>query len=110
MITAENISIVLQIATFIGIVFAVYLYFKKPQITSELNDAIFTEQFKNLTDKFDDRFQDMKEGVIKLMQNDLHELKSDVREHIKNQIINERSVASDFTKIFTLLDERLPRK
>jgi hypothetical protein len=110
MITEENISILIQICTLVGIVFGVYLYFRRPQEKGEITDALFAEKINFITERFETKFQDMKDGVVKIMQNDMQELKSDVREHVKNQIINEREVASNFSKMFTLIDERLPKK
>jgi hypothetical protein len=106
----EKISIAIQIITLVGIAFSVYLFIRKPQERSEITDAVFAEQFKNLASNFDTRFQDMKDGVVKIMQNDLQEVKSDVREHARNQIIYERENTAALSKLTTILEERLPRK
>jgi len=98
------ISVAIQLLTLFGFIFGVYLYFRKPQEKSEMNDAIFAEQFRHLSETFTTKFQDMKEGVVKVMQNDMQELKADVREHVKNQIINEREVASKLAALDTKLE------
>lgn len=95
---------IIQIATLIGIVFAVYLYFRKPQEDSIINDKVFNEKFKALSEKFDTRFQDMKEGVVKVLQNDLQEVKKGLTDHVTNQGIYEREMAGNIGKMDAKLD------
>lgn len=71
MITEENISIVMQIATLLGVVFAVYLYFRKPQEKSEINDEVFRVQFDAL-----------EKTVINLRDNHIHTLDEKLSKHI----------------------------
>jgi len=109
MITEENISIVLQIATLIGIIFAVYLYFRKPQEESIINDKVFDQKFCGLSEKFDTRFQDMKDGVVKVLQNDLQEVKNGLRDHVSNQGIYERELAGKIGGIDAKLDSLIKK-
>ena len=67
----EKISIVMQIITLIGIIFAVYLYFRKPQEKGEVTDAVFTEKFTSL-----DR------ELANLRDNHIHTLGTELRDHI----------------------------
>lgn len=99
MITAENISIFIQVCTLIGIVFAVYLYFRKPQEKSEMNDALFNQ-----------RLDSMRELVINLRDNHIHTLESKLDSHIAD---NQKYVESDIkwkAKLETVIEERLPAK
>jgi hypothetical protein len=88
----------------ISMIFAAMNSLKKPQEVSEINDAVFDEKFKGITDKFDTRFQDMKDGVVKIMQNDIQEVKSDLRGHIQSQSIYERETACKLGGIDAKLD------
>jgi archaellum biogenesis protein FlaJ (TadC family) len=90
--------------------FAIFLFFRRPQEKGETNDAVFVVEIRSLAERFDTRFADMKDGVVKVMQNDLQEVKSDIREHVRNQIVNEREVSAKLASISVLLDERLPKK
>ena len=72
MITQENISIVLQVATLVGIVFAVYLYFRTPQEKGEINDRLFQERLDNMQDLF-----------INLRDNHIHTLETKLDRHIE---------------------------
>jgi hypothetical protein len=71
MITEENISMVIQIATLVGIVFGVYLYFRKPQERGEITDAVMEEKFTQL-----DR------ELANLRDNHIHTVTTDLRNHI----------------------------
>lgn len=110
MITPTAITFAIGICTLLTFGVTLYNSVRKPQQKGEITDAVFAEKFTHLAEKFESKFQDMKDGVVKIMQNDMQELKSDVREHVKNQIINEREISSNFSKMFTLIDERIPRK
>lgn len=83
MITEENISIALQVATVIGMIFAVYLYFRKPQEKSETNDAVFDEKLCNLSKNTDEKIGNLKDLVINLRDNHIHTLQSKLEDHIK---------------------------
>lgn len=93
MITPENISIVMQIATLLGIIYAVYNSFRKPQEQGEINDKVFDEKFANLTKQLE---------TIK--NNDLHELKGMFNTHVLNQNANEREVSDKIARLDTKLD------
>lgn len=98
MITEDNISIVIQIATLVGMIFAVYLYFRKPQEKGEVNDAVF-----------DVKFEALEKMVANLRDNHIHTIESKLDLHIDNQNKSELTMAKTIGRIETLLDERLPR-
>jgi len=75
MISEENISIIIQIATLIGIIFAVYISFRKPQEKSETTDAVFEERMKN--------YENTTEKAITLALNHSHTIESKLDAHIK---------------------------
>lgn len=92
----DNAKSILDI---VAVLFVVFLYFKKPQIKSEMFDAVFEEKFKNLN-----------ATVVNLRDNHIHTLDSKLDQHIKdNQIASEANIRQ-MTRIETLLEERLPHK
>lgn len=93
MITPENISIVVQICTLLGIIFGVFLYFRKPQEKDEIYKAVLDEKFKILAEKLD-----------LLKNNDLHELKGLMDRHIMNQNISEREVSDKLARLDVRLE------
>lgn len=84
MITAENISIAIQILTLGGIVFAIYNTFRKPQETSEINDAVFDEKIKSLSISTETKIDTVKELVINLRDNHLHTVENKIDKHISD--------------------------
>jgi hypothetical protein len=84
----ENIQLVLSILTLAGVVFAIYSYFRNPDITAEKNLAVMKAQC-------DLKHANINENIFAIKENHLRHLESDVSQ-IKN----------DITKILTILDER----
>lgn len=82
MITSENISILIQILTLGGIVFAIYTTFRRPQEKSEVNDAVFDEKIKSLASSTDTKIDTLKDIVVNLRDNHLHTVESKIDNHI----------------------------
>lgn len=99
MLTQQVLHNILDVATFIGIIFAVYLYFRKPQEKSEVTDAVFEV-----------RFQTLEKMVINLRDNHIHTIESKLDKHISDQQVTTEANIRQMTRIETLLEERLPRK
>jgi hypothetical protein len=96
MTIVEYIYLVIAI---ISAIFAVYLYFRKPQELSESNDRLFNYQL-----------DEMSKTITNLKDNHLHTLQTKLDCHIDE---NHKYVQEDIkwkSKMETLLDERLPRK
>ena len=93
--TQDYISIGTQIITFIGVIFAIYLYFRNPQIKSEKTDIMLNQEIKQLTER-----------VQLLINNDIHEIKG-----MLNKMSGEfTSVQVQLGKLETRLEERVPKK
>lgn len=45
MFTEENLSLILQLCSLGAVIFAVFLFFRRPQEKSEVVDAVFQERF-----------------------------------------------------------------
>jgi len=131
-----DLDIIIQILTILGVVFAVYLGYRKPQESSEKKQILLEEKLgdkatvlaqqeveskasllaqqvnleKELTEK---RFSDMQtriDAAMTLTQNHIHTLdvKMDSLAISVNTLSN--TFSNDITKISTILEERLPKK
>jgi hypothetical protein len=98
MITEQNISIVIQIATLLGIVFGVYAYFRKPQEKGELTDAVFAQRFT----QFD-------RDLANLRDNHIHTISEKLDKHIDSQSTNDREVAGKLGGLDAKIDILLKR-
>ena len=101
MITEENISLIIQIATLVGIIFGVYLYFRKPQEKSETTDAVFEERMSN--------YENTTEKSIQLALNHSHTVETKIDSHIKESQAKGEADARWQGRIETLL-ENLSKK
>ena len=104
MITAENISIVIQISTLVGMIFGVYILFRKPQEESVKNDAVYSVEFKNLEKTFSDRFLMSDKELANLRDNHIHTLGLKIDSHIDSQQKNEMIVCEKLARIETKLE------
>jgi hypothetical protein len=113
--SATTINYILGIIALLNVGVIVWNSIRKPQEKSEINDAVFGVEVKNLSDKFgvdiknisekfDDKFTNMKESVVKVMQNDLQEVKKLMTDHITEQNVIEREMADKFARIDTKLE------
>lgn len=92
-------EIIYLIIAIISALFGVIMFVRKPQEKSEVNDAVF-----------DERFNSLKEIVVNMRDNHLHTLECKLDKHIEKQIENEKIIAEQFTRLATILEERLPKK
>lgn len=109
----EILNLIISILTLFGIVFGVYLYFKKPQIESKEFDLLMQQEFKShetAQDKefaaFDTKLLSLKENINNLRDNHIHTLQEKIEYNSKN--ISE--VKESIVRIETILAERLPKK
>lgn len=89
---------ILQIITIIGIIFAIYLYFRKPQEKSEMKDL-----------EIDLKFNNLEKTVINLRDNHLHTIESKLDKHInENQMVAIETTRS-LTRVETLMEQLLKK-
>jgi len=93
-----TIDFILQVATLLGVVFAVFLYFKKPQERSEITDAVFDNKFINL-----------EKTVVNLRDNHIHTLQGDLDKHIQDNQMFAIETTRSLTKVETLLEQLLKK-
>lgn len=93
MTAKEIIEISISVLTLLGIIFAVYLYFRKPQEASEKTDALLQVQVSGL----------IKE-LANLKDNHIHTLEIKITE-TKDSL---HRLELGMTRLETLMEERLP--
>lgn len=105
-----NLNTIIQICTLLGLIFAVYLYFRKPQEESFINDKVFEERMLHMREASRVEITGIKELVTNLRDNHLHTIESKLDGHIKDQHANELCIAKQVERITTILDERIPKQ
>ncbi len=95
MITNENIDLIVNIVTLIGVIFAVYLAFRKPQERSEITDA---EMRKDIIA--------LRVDLVNLRDNHVHTL--DTKLDVTNKSVQD--LALQLTRLNTIIEERIPKK
>ena len=88
----QNLGVIIQIITLMGVVFAIYKGFKNPQVSDEKDIALLKQACKL-------RHIALDENISSIRTNHLAHIESDIRELRNGQI-----------RIVTILDERLPLK
>lgn len=79
--------------------FAVYRTFREPDENAATSIAVMEERMKGL------------DGMLeKVMTNHLPHIEAKLDALVLRESDHDRSVAENFSKIFTILDERFPRK
>lgn len=99
MLTEQNLSIIIQLATLVGIIFGIYFVFRKPQEKSEIVDAVFQERFT----QFD-------RELANLRDNHIHTLQSKMEAHIQESQIVAISSAEKLGRIEGKLDMLINKK
>ncbi len=92
LLTPSNILFVIAVASAI---FAVYAYFRNPQINADKTDALLVQQLSIL-----------QKDVANLRDNHVHTL--DLRLDQTNDSIGK--LALEVTRLSTIIDERIPKK
>jgi uncharacterized protein HemX len=106
LLTTSNIVFVLGIA---GVVFAVFRYFKDPQIAADKKDALFAQQIKFEREATERRFSEIQnsfESLLTQSQNHIHTI--DVKVETLDGSVSE--MGRQLTRLATIIDERIPKK
>jgi len=85
--------------TIISSLFALFMFFRKPQEKSEITDAVMDQRFQSLDKEF-----------ANLRDNHLHTIEIKLDAHIQNQGVRNEEFSNGLVKITTILEERLPKK
>lgn len=90
----QTINVALNIVTIVGIIFAVYLYFRNPQIKTDQTTIKLRDDITDLQRQI----TDVKETHLKSVESDIKTLTSSVNELSKTVV-----------KLATIIDERIPK-
>lgn len=93
-IGSTEIVLILGICNLIGIIFAVYSYFRNPQISTDKVLVTLQENYSNLQKQV----TEIKETHLKAAENEIKTLTTAVNDLSKTVI-----------KLSTIIDERIPR-
>jgi len=128
----QTLSLILQIATVLGLIFGVFLYFRKPQEDIETKQAltdkdmtskatilaqkelesktlVLAEQVKSKNEENERRFNDMGirlDTAMTVAQNHIHSVDLKVDELMKTTNI----MCNKLTELSTVINERMPAK
>ena len=105
-ITPSEITFAIGI---IGTIFAVYKYFKNPQIEIEKKDALLEQQVQNNSEIAEKRFKDIQDnfnGLLLQSNNHIHTV--DTKVDFLTKTVND--MGKDIIKLSTIIEERIPRK
>jgi hypothetical protein len=110
MTSLQILDLALKILTLLGVIFAVYLYFKKPQEDSKITDVEFEKDLSHLKEDTNKKFIEMIAGFnksIELALNHSHTVETKIDAHIKESQAKGEADARWQGRIETLLEERL---
>lgn len=93
-ISPDSLSFFLAILSVIGVIFAVYLYFRNPQIRSD----------KDIS-KLQSDVESIKAELLEVKEKHLYEVQEDMKALSKNI----QDLSTTVTKLSTIIDERMPR-
>lgn len=93
--TTEVIENIIPVITIVGTIFAIYLYFRKPQEQSEKTDIVIGKEIEFL-----------KISLNNLKDNHIHTLENDVKD-LKTAV---KGVELSVERLSTIIDERIPKK
>jgi hypothetical protein len=99
MTSLQIIDLAIKLSTLLGVIFAVYLYFRRPQEKSETADAVFYERMSN--------YEKTTEKSIQLALNHSHTVESKLDQHIRDNTIFALESTKSLSKIESLLEQHL---
>lgn len=105
-LTPSNITFALGL---IGMLFAVYGYFRNPQVESDKKDALLAQQVQWSKDSVDSRFKDMQESFqALLLQSNNHIHTVDTK--VENLATAVNAMSNEITRLGTIIEERIPKR
>lgn len=95
----ETLQFILSALALIGVIFAIYKYFREPDIKSDKDIAIMENNCENKHKNLDEKIAGINSDISFIKENHLRHIEADISFLKESQV-----------KIFTILDERLPKK
>ena len=95
----DYVSIALQLLTMLGVIFAVYQYFRKPDEDADKKISLMEQAcvFKHTAN--DKSIFEINQSIQLIKENHLAHIEASLKQHDEN-----------FVRLFTMLEERLPKK
>lgn len=94
---------------FIGTLFAIYQYFRTPQIEADKKESLLSQQLQWQSESNDRRFKEMQDNFTTLVlqsNNHIHTVDTKVDALTANFNV----MSNEITKLSTIIDERIPKK
>ena len=95
----ETVSLVISGITIIGVIFAIYKYFREPDIKMDKEVAVMKKGCEDKHQNIDQRIGEINKSIDFIKNNHLRHIESDVA------FLKEKHI-----EMFTMLNERLPKK
>lgn len=95
----ETLQFILSALALIGVIFAIYKYFREPDIKADKDLAVMKAECKNKHSNIDEKVVEINEAIAFIKENHLRHIEQDISFLKEGQV-----------KLFTILDERLPKK
>lgn len=92
----------------IGTIFAVYLYFRNPQVDSDKRDALLAQQIEFFMKATADRFKEMQDSFNSLLlqsNNHIHTVDTKVEALTASMGV----MSNQITRLATIIEERIPK-
>jgi len=105
----NDIGFIMGVIGLVGVVFTIYNYFRKPQISLEKKDALVDQQIRFMCESTDRRFDEMQKnfnGLLLQSNNHIHTVDTKVENLIKTIGI----MSNEITKLSTIIEERIPKQ
>lgn len=109
----ETLDLIINILTFLGIIFGAYFILRNPQIKAEKFDSLIGERFKNheksqsMEFKYrDEAITQLRLSIQNIKDNDLHTIEGKI-EDVRSRL---NSMELQITRTNIILEERLPKK
>ena len=94
-----KIQLIISIITLLGIFYAIYMSLRNPDISNEKEIALIKQSCGLKHVNLNENILSINKTLNLIQENDLKHIEGEIRSLKENQI-----------KIFTILDERLPKK
>lgn len=95
----ETLQFILSALALVGVIFAIYKYFREPDIKIDKDMALMKQGCVNKHANLDDKILAINSDISFIRENHLKHIEDNIR------LLQEGQV-----KLFTILDERLPKK
>jgi len=108
-ITTDTLSFLMGILGVIGILFAVYSYFRNPQVDGDKRDALLAQQIKFFIEGTERRFKEVQESFNSLLLQSNNHIRT-VDTKVDGLGTDMNLMRNEITRLATIIEERMPKK